>query len=45
MAKKHINATENLGHVFAELSADQPALAVVNFIQKQMMEQGRLAKS
>ncbi len=44
VAKKSTTATDNLGHVFAELSADQPAPAIVNFMQRVMMEQqGRLS--
>jgi predicted metal-binding protein len=44
VAKTSANVTDNLGHVFAELSADQPAPAIVNFMQKLLMEhQGRFS--
>lgn len=47
VAKKHANAPDNVGHVFADIDADQPASAIVMFIQKLLMSQssGKAFKS
>lgn len=44
IAKKQGSATENACHIFAELDPSQPASAIVNFITKVMMGQGRIMK-
>ena len=44
IARKQASATENTCHLFAELDPAQPASAIVNFITKVMMGQGRIMK-
>ncbi|XP_061536770.1 tensin-2-like isoform X2 [Phycodurus eques] len=41
VAKKPGSLAENVCHVFAELDPEQPALAIVNFINKVMLSQRR----
>ncbi|XP_019944848.2 tensin-2 isoform X1 [Paralichthys olivaceus] len=41
VAKKPGSVAENVCHVFAELDPEQPALAIVNFINKVMLSQRR----
>ncbi|KAM9343652.1 tensin-2 isoform 3-T3 [Pholidichthys leucotaenia] len=41
VAKKPGSLAENVCHLFAELDPDQPALAIVNFINKVMLSQRR----
>lgn len=41
VAKKPGSTAENVCHLFAELDPDQPASAIVNFINKVMLSQRR----
>jgi len=45
VARKQGSATDNACHVFAELDPDQPASAIVNFVTRVMIGQGRIVKS
>jgi len=45
VARKQGSATDNACHVFAELDPDQPASAIVNFVTRVMIGQGRIIKS
>lgn len=44
VAKKHPSAPDNVGHVFADMDTDQPASAIVTFIQKLLIGQGKAFK-
>ncbi|XP_036396908.1 tensin-like isoform X3 [Megalops cyprinoides] len=37
VARKQGSTTDNVSHIFAEMDADQPATAIVNFVSKVMM--------
>lgn len=37
IARKQASKTDNQCHIFAELEAEQPATAIVNFVTKVMM--------
>lgn len=41
VAKKPGSASENVCHLFAELDPEQPAAAIVNFINKVMLGPSR----
>lgn len=41
VAKKPGSVAENVCHLFAELDPEQPAIAIVNFINKVMLSQRR----
>lgn len=45
IARKTGSGTENACHIFAEVDPNQPASAIVNFITKVMMVQGRTMKT
>lgn len=45
VARKHGNMADNACHLFAELDLEQPATAIVNFINKVMLNQPRTNKS
>ena len=40
VAKKHNSRSQNQCHVFAEADADQPAKAIVNFVNKVLLSGG-----
>lgn len=41
VARKQGSPTDNACHIFAELDADQPGSAIVEFIMKVMLGRGR----
>ena len=45
VARKQGSNTDNACHLFAELDPEQPANAIVNFVTKVMIGQGRQQKS
>jgi hypothetical protein len=45
VAKKTGSVHDNVCHIFAELGPEQPATAIVNFVTKVMMGQGKGSRS
>ena len=42
VARKQGSVSDNCCHLFAELDPDQPASAIVNFVTKVMIGQGKI---
>ncbi|KAI0232744.1 Tensin-1 [Lamellibrachia satsuma] len=45
VARKSGSSTDNACHIFAELDPEQPASAIVNFVAKVLIGQGRIMKT
>ena len=45
VARKSGGSAENQCHIFSEFDVNQPASAIVDFVTKVMISQGRIVKS